>query len=136
MKTLNRDASERLVAAGSDVRAATDVTGYGLAGHGWEMAERSAVRSVIDGAGIRAYPGAAEAAATGVRTGGDPRNRDYLAGHLDSSGDAVAEALCFDPQTSGGLLASVSADLAADLMTEGWWRVGEVTAGDPGIVIS
>ncbi|MGA1035014.1 MAG: selenide, water dikinase SelD [Ilumatobacteraceae bacterium] len=136
MKTLNRGASERLVAAGSDVRAATDVTGYGLGGHGWEMAERSGVRAVIDGAGIKAYPGAVEAAAAGVRTGGDPRNRDYLAGHLDSSGDAVAEALCFDPQTSGGLLASVSADLADDLVADGWWRVGEVTAGDPGIVIS
>lgn len=136
MKMLNRVASERLVAAGVDVRAATDVTGYGLAGHGWEMAERSGVRSVIDANGLRAYPGAAEAAANGVRTGGDPRNREYLAGHFTSSGNAVAEALCFDPQTSGGLLASVTPELAADLISEGWWRVGEVTSGEPGIVLA
>ncbi len=136
MRTLNKNASERLVAAGADVRAATDVTGYGLAGHGWEMAERSQARVVINSSTLRAYPGAAEIAAEGVRTGGDPRNREYLDGHFTSNGDAVAEALCFDPQTSGGLLAAVSIDLATDLASDGWWHVGEVTGGDPGIVLA
>jgi selenide,water dikinase len=135
MRTLNRRASEQLVAAGDAVRAATDVTGYGLAGHGWEMAERSGVRAAIDSASLRAYPGAAEAAADGVRTGGDPRNREYLGQHFDSNGDEVGEALCFDPQTSGGLLAAVTPSLAGDLMADGWWRVGEVVAGAPGVVL-
>jgi selenophosphate synthase len=131
MRRLNRAAAERLVAAGSAVHAVTDVTGYGLAGHSWEMAERSGVRIVIDTAGIVAYPGALAAADAGTRTGGDPRNRDYLAGHLASSAAPGPEALCFDPQTSGGLLASVDPGLAKDLIADGWWRVGDVVAGDP-----
>src|SRR4051812_46171830 len=101
MRTLNRAASERLQAIGPAVHAVTDVTGYGLAGHGWEVAEHSGVQLVIDSAGLVAYPGAVEAAERGVRTGGDPRNRDYVAGHLKSTASATAEALVFDPQTSG-----------------------------------
>ena len=81
MRQLNRAASEELQSMGSAVHAVTDVTGYGLAGHGWEMAERGGVQIVIDTEGLRAYPGALEAAECGVRTGGDPRNRDYVAGH-------------------------------------------------------
>ena len=107
MRRLNRAASEALVALGADVHAVTDVTGYGLAGHGWEVAERSGVRLVVDAAGLVAYPGALEAAERGVRTGGDARNREYVAGHLDSAAPSAVEALCFDPQTSGGLLAAV-----------------------------
>jgi selenide,water dikinase len=129
MRRLNRTASEMLQSLGETVHAVTDVTGYGLAGHGWEVAERSGVRVVVDTAGIIAYPAAAEAAAAGARTGGDPRNRDYLAGHLDSTAAAGPEALCFDPQTSGGLLAAVDPDVAADLVAEGWWRVGDVESG-------
>ena len=80
MRTLNRVASETLQAMGDVVHAVTDVTGYGLAGHGWEMAERSGVRAVIETGGLVTYPGALEAANEGKRTGGDPRNRDYLRG--------------------------------------------------------
>lgn len=136
MRVLNRAAAERLAQLGDAVHAVTDVTGYGLAGHGWEMAERSGVRSVIDTTGVVAYPGAREAAERGVRTGGDPRNREYLADHLDSTASAAGEALCFDPQTSGGLLASVAAEHAAELVGRGgWWRVGDVAAGDPSVVL-
>jgi selenide,water dikinase len=81
------------------------------------------------------YPGVGDAAAAGVRTGGDRRNRDYLDGHLDSSADAAAEAICMDPQTSGGLLAAVHPELAAALTGQGWWRVGTVEAGDPAVVL-
>ncbi|HAP78404.1 MAG TPA: hypothetical protein DCR14_20265 [Acidimicrobiaceae bacterium] len=69
-----------------------------------------------------------EAAERGVRTGGDARNRDYLAGHLDSSASRHGEALCFDPQTSGGLLAAVDPSVVSGLSPM-WWRVGEVAAG-------
>ena len=55
-----------------------------------------------------------EAAERGVRTGGDARNRDYVAGHLTSTASAAAEALVLDPQTSGGLLAAVDPAVAAD----------------------
>lgn len=135
MKTLNRAAAEALRAHGDAVHAVTDVTGYGLAGHGWEMAERSGVCIVVDTAGLVTYPGALEAANGGARTGGDARNRDYLAGHLDSTAPAGHEAICFDPQTSGGLLAAVDPGAAADLLDSGFWRVGDVVAGDPAVVL-
>ena len=136
MRTLNRRASELLVAAGPSVHAVTDVTGYGLAGHGWEVAQRSGVRFVIDTSGLQMYPGVLRVAEDGVRTGGDPRNREYVAGHLETSSDDALAAVCFDPQTSGGLLAAVEPDLASDLMNDGFWRVGEVEAGAAGIVLA
>ncbi|MGI9031849.1 MAG: selenide, water dikinase SelD [Ilumatobacteraceae bacterium] len=135
MRRLNRSASEALVALGDAVHAVTDVTGYGLAGHGWEVAERSGVRLMIDGAGLPTYPGALQAAERGVRTGGDARNRDYVAGHLDSFASAAVEAICFDPQTSGGLLACVDPAAAADLRAAGFTTVGAIEAGDPAVVI-
>ena len=136
MRSLNRAASETLQAMFAEVHAVTDVTGYGLAGHGWEMAQRSGVRVVVDTSGLYAYPGALEAAIEGTRTGGDARNRDYLAGNSDSSAEAAGEALCFDPQTSGGLLAAVTPDAASVLAAAGWWRVGSVEAGEPRLVLA
>jgi len=134
MRRLNRAASEELQALGAAVHAVTDVTGYGLAGHGWEMAERSGVKVIVDTDGIVAYPGAREAAERGVRTGGDPRNREYVADHVRSTASGAGEALCMDPQTSGGLLAAVHPSAVAS-MSEGWWRVGEVAAGPAAIVL-
>lgn len=134
MRTLNRAASEELQALGAHVHAVTDVTGYGLAGHGWEMAERSGVQVIVETDGIMAYPGAREAAERGVRTGGDPRNREYVADHLRSTASDAGEALCMDPQTSGGLLAALHPSVVATL-SEGWWRVGEVAAGPAAIVL-
>ena len=134
MRRVNRAAAEELQSLGDAVHAVTDVTGYGLAGHGWEMAERGGVQMHIDTAGLRAYPGAREAAARGVRTGGDPRNREYVAAHLRSTADPAGEALCMDPQTSGGLLAAVEPAAAAGLSAM-WYRVGSVVAGDAAIVL-
>lgn len=135
MRRLNRSAAETLRRLGDGVHAVTDVTGYGLAGHAWEIAERSGVRAVIDGSSLPSYEGVVAAIVAGVRTGGDPRNRDYLGDRLDSGGDPVAEALCFDPQTSGGLLASVAPDLVAGLVDAGWWEIGTVVDGEPALVI-
>ncbi len=143
MCTLNRLASEQLQALGAAVHGVTDVTGYGLAGHGWEMAERSGLQLIIDGGALPAYPGAREAARSGVRTGGDTRNRAYVEGHfLDSRpvgdrGDATI-ALCMDPQTSGGLLAAVSPEVVDGLLDSSevtWTLVGEFRAGDPRVVL-
>ena len=134
MRRLNRAASEALQALGDAVHAVTDVTGYGLAGHGWEMAERSDVQVVVHTDGIVAYPGAREAAQRGVRTGGDPRHREYVAAHVHSTASADGEALCMDPQTSGGLLAAVHPSVVGSLGPD-WWRVGEVTAGPAALVL-
>ena len=136
MRRLNRAAAEALGALGDGVHAVTDVTGYGLAGHAWEMAERSGVRALVDTSSLDCYPGARRIADAGHRTGGDQRNRDYLAGHLVSDASPGGEALCFDPQTSGGLLAAVDPAAAADLVaTGGWWRVGALDVGDPILVL-
>jgi len=136
MRRLNRAACEQLQALGGDVHAVTDVTGYGLAGHAWEIAERSGVRVVVETPGVVTYPGALSAAESGVRTGGDTRNREYVAGHLDSATDPGREAICFDPQTSGGLLAAVAPSVADELVGAGWWIVGSVQAGEPGLVLA
>lgn len=135
MRTLNRAAAETLESLGAAVHAVTDVTGYGLAGHGWEVADRSRVRLVVDTGGLVAYPGAMAAAERGVRTGGDARNRDYVAGRLDSTTSPALEALCLDPQTSGGLLAAVDPDAVPALVGAGFWSVGTVEAGEPALVL-
>jgi selenide,water dikinase len=128
MRSLNRAASEALLALGSAVHGATDVTGYGVAGHAWEVAERSAATVVIDTAGLPLYDGALAAARAGTRTGGDARNRTYLEGHVDvEAADDALVALCFDPQTSGGLLAAVDPAAAGDL--PGFTVVGAVVDG-------
>lgn len=128
MRALNRTASEALVALGPAVHGATDVTGYGVAGHGWEVAERSEATVIIDTAALPLYDGALAAATRGTRTGGDARNRTYLDGHVDVQVDDEAlTALCFDPQTSGGLLAAVDPAAAGDL--PGFTAVGHVVAG-------
>jgi selenide,water dikinase len=133
MRRLNRAASEALQELGAEVHAVTDVTGFGLAGHGWEMAERSAVAIVFDTDRLPLYPGALDAATRGVRTGGDQRNREYLGSHVSSDGSEPLDALCFDPQTSGGLLAAVAPAVAPALTEAGFQVVGRVEAGAAGV---
>src|SRR5437588_746209 len=65
----------------------------------------------------------------GAGSGGDARNRAHLKRHVLSDAPPAVEALTFDPQTSGGLLAAVSPELAGDL----WETVGRVVAGPPGV---
>ena len=118
------------------VHALTDVTGFGLAGHAWEMAERSGVRMELDTGMVPLYDGALAAAEAGVRTGGDARNRAHLDGRVRSTAPAAFEALCYDPQTSGGLLAAVGPGEAAALVDAGFTVVGAVAGGEPGVVLS
>jgi selenide,water dikinase len=129
MTTLNQEAAERI--RPFEPTAVTDVTGFGLLGHAHEVAERSGVRFLLEGSRLPALPGALEAAEGGVRTGGDVRNRDFVAGTL-ALGDVseATAALAFDPQTAGGLLFAVAADRAAVVeATTGAVRIGEVAAG-------
>jgi selenide, water dikinase len=136
MRTLNRAAAEQLRAHQNHVHAVTDVTGYGLAGHGWEIAERSGVTLVIDSSALPLYPGALDIAKSGHRTGGDPRNRQYVGDHLTATADEAHIALCMDPQTSGGLLAAVPQHIADLLVASGLWTaIGHFSAGGPGLEI-
>jgi selenide,water dikinase len=136
MRCLNRAAAEALSGlAGEGPHAVTDVTGFGLLGHGWEMAERSPVALDFDAGALPLYPGALSAAEGGTRTGGDARNRAHLEGHVTSSAPAALEALAYDPQTSGGLLAAVTPADAAALAPAGFVTIGQVGAGGPAVTL-
>ena len=113
MLELNRAAADAL--RPFTPNAVTDVTGFGLLGHVHELASRSGVRAVIDGAALPLLPAARELAEQGMRTGGDRRNRDYAGPHVDSHAAAAVEALAYDPQTAGGLLISLPAERGAVL---------------------
>jgi selenide,water dikinase len=136
MRQLNRDASERLQAS-SGVHAVTDVTGFALAGHGWEMAERSGCTFEINTTKLPVYPGVLEAAQRGVRTGGDARNRTAVGTRvtLVNGVDVAYDIVAFDPQTSGGLLAAVDPAAVAGLTAPGspFVVIGNVVAGTPGL---
>ncbi|MDX6469033.1 MAG: selenide, water dikinase [Gaiellaceae bacterium] len=117
MTTLNAAAAD--VLRPFSPNAVTDVTGFGLIGHAHEMAERSGVRIRIDAAAMPALAGALELARRGVRTGGDPRNREFAGPHVTSDGvDEAVLALGYDAQTAGGLLVSLPADKALSLEAE------------------
>jgi selenide,water dikinase len=132
MRRLNRDASEALTEAG--VAGATDVTGFGLLGHGLEMARASGTRFVFEAAALPALHGALDLARAGVETGGAAHNRRFVLPALAVADGVPAElmTLAHDPQTSGGLLAAVAptsiAVLEAGLDARGvtHWRIGHV----------
>jgi selenide,water dikinase len=102
MTTLNAEASAAAVAAG--IRAATDVTGFGLLGHLYKLARASGVSAVIDAAAVPYLEGARAALAAGHVSGGTRRNLDWVRPHLRSSVDEDELLLLADAQTSGGLL--------------------------------
>jgi selenide, water dikinase len=104
MASLNRDASEAAVAAG--VRAATDVTGFGLLGHLHKMARASEVGAVIDLKAVPLIDGAREALRDGFVSGGTRRNLDWVRPHLHTAPGITEDDLLLlaDAQTSGGLL--------------------------------
>ena len=143
MRELNRRASEVLVAAG--VVAATDVTGFGLLGHGLEMARAAGTRFVFDASALPALPGALELAVAGVETGGAAGNRRFVANSLEIGSDVPAElvTLAHDPQTTGGLLAAVPRSLVDRIESDfdaaglAHWRVGSVeNAASPGLALN
>ena len=117
MRTLNKDAADALRPLAPN--AVTDVTGFGLFGHAHEMADRSGAQLVLESERFPALDGALDLARKGVRTSGDPRNRDFAAAQVSRDGllDSL-EALGFDPQTAGGLLVSIPAERGPALEAE------------------
>ena len=115
MKRLNRNASLRMVECGA--HAATDVTGFGFLGHLHEMTAASRVDAVVALERVPLLAGALQAAAAGDKPGGLVANREHLAVHLDIEADSDPKLdLLFDPQTSGGLLVSLSPEAAERLV--------------------
>ncbi|WXJ87571.1 Selenide, water dikinase [Moorella humiferrea] len=142
MATLNRDAAAAMVAVG--VHACTDITGFGLLGHGLEMAKGSGVNLVFHAGAIPVFPQAREFAAMGLIPGGAYNNRRHIEKDV-KVGSGVPEdlfdILC-DPQTSGGLLIAVAEEktkaLLAALKERGVTAaavIGEVDHGPGEIVV-
>ena len=113
MTTLNKDAADAI--RPFDPHAVTDVTGFGLFGHAHEMAERSGVRIRIEE--LPPLADALEHARSGVRTGGDPRNREFAPVDADGVPEELL-ALGYDAQTAGGLLVALPPEKALSLQTE------------------
>jgi selenide,water dikinase len=104
MTQLNRDAADAAVATG--VRAATDVTGFGLVGHLYKVCRASKVGAVVEHAAVPVIEAARDALRDGFVSGGTRRNLDWVRSHLRPAPDVTEDDLLLlaDAQTSGGLL--------------------------------
>jgi selenide,water dikinase len=107
MSTLNRAAGE--VFAKKKVNALTDVTGFGLLGHLWNIVEASKVAATVRFDDVPLMPGAAELAQVGVVPGGSKRNLSDIGPHVSFPADLPEwkRLILADAQTNGGLLATV-----------------------------
>lgn len=108
MTTLNRKACEAMLEF--DIHGCTDVTGFGLLGHSREMALASGVTIEIDSARVPLLDGALDAIHAGAIPGGLRNNQDFVSCIVDEREgiDPALSELLYDPQTSGGLLISLS----------------------------
>jgi selenide, water dikinase len=98
--------------------ACTDVTGFGLLGHAYEMAAASDVTLEIDASSVPLLPDVLELIAQGMLTRGDKNNRTYVGNSVsikDSVSGAMQSAL-FDPQTAGGLLISLPKESVSEFL--------------------
>jgi selenide,water dikinase len=102
MVALNDVASRHALERG--IRAATDVTGFGLLGHLYKLARASGVTAVVDASAVPYLDGARASLAAGFVPGGSQRNLDWVQPHLDAAVDHDELLLLADAQTSGGLL--------------------------------
>ncbi len=116
ISTLNRTAAE--VMADFDIHAATDITGFGLSGHGFEMAKASNVCLEIEVARLPVMVEALAVYKKGMRTGVNAYNRQMVEKHMRIEADVPLwhQEILFDPQTSGGLLVAVSEVQGEDLI--------------------
>lgn len=119
MATLNRYAAE--VMEKYPVHACTDITGFGLLGHAFEMSAASGVDMEIDSRKIPVLPEALEAARMGLIPAGAYSNREYLKQvTMEPAVPVNLQDLCYDPQTSGGLLICLPAEKATSFLTALW----------------
>jgi selenide,water dikinase len=124
MSKLNREACE--IGLRHNVRCATDITGFGLVGHLYNIARSSQVGIEIDSAALPTLPGIQRMVEEGHVTGGSRKNRTFL-GEYFSQDDSVAAwltDLAFDPQTSGGLALFSPSEIP------GYPRIGRVVSQD------
>lgn len=135
MSRLNKSAGQ--LAVEFDLRGGTDITGFGILGHGMEMAKASDVLLSIENSKLPFLIGARGYARKGIFPGGAFDNKAYFEKNVkfDEKLDEPAQMLLFDPQTSGGLLLGVAREKLdlfkkrADELAQPLWVVGEVRAG-------
>jgi selenide,water dikinase len=135
MKRLNRIAGELAVEFG--LRGGTDVTGFSLLGHGWEMANAAGLALEIQFNKVPFASGARKYAGRGAFAGGLFDNRSHFGPHVqfDAAIDEPSQMLLFDPQTSGGLLLGVPREnleaftKRAKELDQPLWVIGEVKQG-------
>jgi selenide,water dikinase len=142
MARLNREASRVALAFGA--RAATDITGFGLAGHALEMAEQSGARFRLAWDALPFMAGAFSYAEQWIFAGGAETNEKAYAGRARIERPGMTDwqrMLLFDPQTSGGLLMAVPGESAGAALAalrdagEAAAVIGEVVSGD-GLVVA
>jgi len=131
MVTLNRDAARIMTDVG--VCAATDVTGYGLLGHLFEMCEASHVGARLIVSEVPVFEGTRDYLSRGYAPEGTLRNENALREKTRVGVDELSYRLVCDAQTSGGLLIAIDPDRAAELERRfaeaglRLWRIGEIT---------
>jgi selenide,water dikinase len=138
MEMLNKSAAEAMLKVG--VNACTDITGFGLLGHAMELAEASEVGIEIESSNLHIYPQVVDLAAIGLVPVGSYRNREHYLPKVVNREQLAPEIIDIlaDPQTSGGLLISVSAEKLSQLTGEletagcGAFQIGQVVAEHPG----
>jgi selenide,water dikinase len=142
MAALNDKASELMQEVG--VHACTDITGFGLIGHAWQMSDNSRVGIEFNSASVPFLPEAEEFAKTGFCPGGLHRNREFYSKNVEfvEQVPEYVQDILFDPQTSGGLLISLTpeaAQLLLDKLLKAKVRpaaiVGEVISGPVGKIL-
>lgn len=129
MKISNLGARNSLAELGAGVHAVTDVTGFGLIGHLSEMLGNSALDAQIQLPEQAVLPAAQALFDSGKRTSADVRNREALDRAVVGLSESHNQAAFFDPQTNGGLLASVNPAFEIQLIEQGFITVGKVESG-------
>jgi selenide,water dikinase len=130
MTTSAARASKEMVRLGAN--ACTDITGFGLLGHAYEMARASRVTLEIDSQNVPLLPDVLDLISQGMLTRGDKNNRVYVGNTVTMSENVSSEmrSALFDPQTAGGLLISLSESAADEFVgsIEGARIIGRVAA--------
>ena len=135
MKVSNLGARNALADLGQAVHAVTDVTGFGLIGHLSEMLGNSALDARIQLPTQAILPAALDLFDSGKRTSADTRNRTALNREVMGLSEDSFQAAMFDPQTNGGLLASIEPSSEIELVERGFITIGKVVTGSGKIEI-
>ena len=116
MTTSAAAASKEMVRLGAS--ACTDITGFGLIGHAYEMAKASNVTFDIDSSSVPLLPDVLELIELGMLTRGDKNNRIYVGDTVEFAGSVshTMQSALFDPQTAGGLLISMKESSASEFL--------------------